>query len=206
MIWSNVRGILSPQCIDFKDFGHVDKVDKKVRSELLTKYDSICHYCGGKYLKYLICTYFTESKSSDICCKLCHMVTHLNYGITKEIDVYYSKLSQVDVVKLTVEYIINNNEVPEPYQIDNDVKMSPVSLLEFTNIINNYDSYPNELTNYKIFFMNCLNTDFITNNYGEKMSMFLSDDIKFNKIIEHHIPLDNELVLFNKHFGLTGIN
>ena len=47
-------------------------------------------------------------------------------------------------------------------------------IIEFINILNNYDTKPAILDNYKIFFSNKLNIDFIVNNYGNQMVKFIN--------------------------------
>ena len=197
MIWSQSRDTLTPKSINFRDYGHNDKFNKKMRGDILTKYKSTCRYCGGYYPKYLICSYLADVKLNDTCCKLCHMVTHLNYGNTKDVAIYYSELSQIDIVRQTVEYIISNNNIPQPWEIDINVKQSPISFIEFVNIVNNFDQIPEELNNYKIFFNDCLNLEFIVSNYGE--NMFINDDIKISKEIEKHICSVAEIEFFDKY-------
>jgi len=201
-MWSKTRDILIPKSTNFRDFGYTDKINKKTRDELLITYKYTCRFCGGYYLKYLICSYLSDVKLNDVCCKLCHMITHLNYGNTKDINVCYSEMSQTDIVKKTVEYIIANNTVPQPIEIDINVSQSPISSLEFVNIINNVENAPEELNNYKIFFNDSLNIDFIVANYGENMPMFLNEQ-KDRTEIDKHIPSENEILLFNKQFNIN---
>ena len=112
MNWLQIRETLSHRCESFRDFGHFDKFSKKDRSKILANNNYSCRYCGGIYPKYLISTYIPYAKVSDVACRICFLVTHLNYGFYNEIKIYYSLMSQVDIVKNTVDYIIDNNEIP----------------------------------------------------------------------------------------------
>lgn len=208
MNWLQIRETLSHRCESFRDFGHFDKISKKDRSKILADNNYSCRYCGGIYPKYLMSTYIPHAKVSDVACRMCFLVTHLNYGFYNEMKIYYSLMSQVDIVKNTVQYIIDNNEIPESNLIDKDVKTSPISILEYINILNNYDTKPAILDNYKIFFSNKLNIDFIVNNYGNQMVTFINPTkdkniTKNNKpqvFLIKHVPTKEELSLFNKLF------
>lgn len=218
MNWLNSREELKHRCESFRDFGHFDKISKKDRSKILTDNNYSCRYCGGIYPKYLMSTYIPHSKVSDVACRMCFLITHLNYGFYNEMKIYYSEMSQLDIVKNTVKYILDNNEIPEPLTIDINLKTSPLSMLEYINILNNYEVQPEVLANYKIFFSKKLNIDFIVNNYANQMVTFIdttstakdmkgmkdTKDVKNNKnnniILKKHIPTKEELALFNKSF------
>lgn len=200
MNWTNPRDVLIPNCKNYGDFGFADnKFNKQVRGQLLEQHKNTCRYCGGTYAKYLICTYIPNSKVNDLCCRLCHMITHINTVLFGQIELYYSETSQIDIVKKTIEYVIKNNVIPQPFQIDNNIKLTPISLLEFVNILNNYDTFPQELKNYKLFFTDNLSIDFIISNFGD--NQFINDIVIEKPIIGNHIAIQNELDLFKKHFG-----
>jgi|688.fasta_scaffold179882_4 hypothetical protein len=207
MKWLSERDILIPKCENFRDFGHSEKFTKKIRGETLVKNNYTCRCCGGVYPKYLICCYLTDAKCNDVLCRACYLITHLNNGMFREIKLYYSNESQLNIVRKTVEYIIDNNVIPIPTKIDPDVKIAPLTLLEYINILNNTNEYPIELQNYKIFFTNKLNIDFIINNYGKNMVMFLDyQDTDENKVktyytLKKHIPSKEELDLINKYYA-----
>ena len=202
MKWLEVRETLVHRSELFRDYGHYDKISKKNRGTILADNNYTCRYCGGVYPKYLISIYIPKAKVTDIACRLCFLISRLNYGNYNEIKLYYSEMNQLDIVKNTVEYIIANNSIPSPNLIDKNIKTSPISVLEYINIMNNYDDQPNELKNYKIFFSNKLNIDFILSNYSDQMCMFIdtqSSNSNNNSItIKKHIPTKEELSLFNK--------
>jgi hypothetical protein len=143
---------------------------KKKDDKILIENNYSCRYCGGVYYKYLMSSYIPAIKSSDIACRLCYLITHLNNGNYSELKVYYSTMSQLDIVRKTVQSIIDNDEVPFPNIIDPNIKTSPISILEYINILNNYTEEPTPeiLSNYKIFFSEKLNTEFINCNYGNQ--------------------------------------
>ena len=209
MNWLNPRDELLHRCENFRDFGHYDKISRKNRGEILAENNYTCRYCGGVYPKYLMSVYIPHAKTSDVTCRMCYIITKLNYGHYNEIKIFYSLMSQLDIIKNTVNYLIDNNEMPKPNQIDKDVQTSPLSVLEYINLLNNYDVQPPELKNYKVFFSEKLNTDFIINNYSSKMPLFIDKNNNNNKVeenkekqniqsIKKHIPTKEELALFNK--------
>ena len=139
MNWKEVRDELKIRSEKFRDFGHYDKISKNVRIDLLKTHNNTCRYCGGVYPKYLICTFISDVKTNDLCCRACYLITHINYGLYKELRLYYSHMKQIDIVKKTIEFIIDNDRIPLPFEIDPDILQTPISLLEFINIVNNYD-------------------------------------------------------------------
>lgn len=207
MNWLSPRAELSHICENFRDFGHHDKISKKDRVNILAENNYTCRYCGGVYYKYLMTTYIPHAKISDAACRMCFIITHLNYGNYNEIKIYYSLMSQLDIVKKTVEYLIENNSIPDPTNIDPEVSILPISILEYINIMNNFDTQPEELKNYKIFFSERLNVDFVLENYASQMNMFTDNNNNDNnykqenvKSIKKHFPSKNEIDLLNKIF------
>lgn len=215
MDWQKERALLIPRTENFRDFGHNDKFTKKERDDILVKNNYTCRFCGGVYQKYLICSYYAYDKCSDVACVACHLITHLNSGRYKEMKLYYSEVPQIDIVKKTIDYIINYGEIPLSTEIDPHIKLPPISILEFISIINNNETVPIELTNYKIFYTQNLSTNFIFTNYGVKNLMFIEDDknnktdcniffenkVKTPKLITKHKPSLEEMELFNKYFS-----
>lgn len=208
MNWLKERDTLFPKCQDFKNFGNTNKLSKQNKTNILNNNNFSCRYCGGIYTKYLIGCYISEINDHDVSCRACYVITHLNWGMFKELKLYYSKLSQVEIVKKTVDYIINNNEIPSPNIIDPLLKTVPISILEFVNIINNYSEIPQPFDNYKLFFSSKFNIDFIVNNYGNKMFNFVDPqndtdekNIKLDNTIKKHICDKEEINLINKHYS-----
>ena len=163
MEWKEPREKLKLRAVPLSK--SLPKIDAKLRAELLVKYNYTCCYCGGYYKKYLTKTVVNlKTDDIDTCCKACYLLTHLSGGLYHEMDVYYSQLSQLDIVRKTVNHIIKNKIVPSPLDIDKNIKKISLSVLEFINIVNNYQKAPFELRNYKIFFSPDLPTDFIIAN------------------------------------------
>lgn len=206
MDWQKERDNITCMVQNFSHLGHTKKCTLATRNEVLKKYNYTCRYCGGIYKKYLMSIKINEV--DDVCCRLCYLVTHLNSGLHKEILVFYSELSQLEIIKRTADYIINNGEVPFAQLIDKNIKHVPITILEFINILNNNDKYPIELQSYKIFFSNKLNIDFVLSNYAKYQSLFIDEDIgdvtnneKPKYHIKKHIPSKQEMGLFISLFA-----
>lgn len=199
MKWTDSRRQLKADCIDYKTLGFTDsKYNKKSRPAVLKKYNSTCSYCGGQYQKFLICSYYSDIDDSDTSCKFCYAITHLNYGFNNDLELYYSSLKQDEIVKKTVEYIIKNNSIPQPHDIDKDVKNVPISLIEYINIINYSDN--NVLQDYKIFFGQQTNYEFIIANFGNTMNFFVNDNKIIKKQYDNKNITEDEKLLFEKIF------
>jgi len=199
MKWTIPRDILIPRCPDFKYYGHNEKIARNERAKILLQNNYTCRYCGGYYSKYLICSYLENAKCHDVCCRMCYLITHLNYGFFNEIKLYYSELSQIDIIKKTVEYIIKNNSVPPPTDIDPNVNSLKISVLEFINILNSYTEYPDAFKNYKFFFGSKMNLDFIYENYCNMFTYDNEEDVDTEKqtfLLDEHNPTNEEKKLY----------
>jgi len=209
MNWLEARDILIPKSSDFRNFGHSDKISRQERMKILSNNNFSCRYCGGVYQKYLLCCYIPDKKCNDVCCRLCYLITHLNYGMFREMKLYYSKMSQLEINKLTVNYIIENNETPVPTTIDENIKLPGLSLLEYINILNNYDVLPEELKDYKIFFTNKLGIEFVLRNYGQTLffnnnktsDLVDTDKMKLDDTLDKHELSSELLKLLEKQFS-----
>ncbi len=138
---------------------------KNLRKSALEKFKHICLYCGGKYNKYLFCV--PSSNSIDdltVMCKLCYMITHINYNFCNELMLCHSKLTQVDIVRKTVDFIIKEQKVPGVADLDKDAKIVPLSLMELSNILTNNKLPKIMKDNYKIFVTCNLDTSFVEYN------------------------------------------
>lgn len=201
MNWTEPRDTLVPRCPDFKYYGHNEKIAKNERGKILQQHNYTCRYCGGYYPKYLICSYLEHIKLHDVCCRMCYLITHLNYGFFNELQLCHSEKSQTDIIKNSVEYVINQNKIPDPTDIDTNVKSAPISLLEFINILNNQIEYPVAFKNYKFFFGNKMNLDFIYENYCN-MFTYDNEDVDTEKQqvdLEEHKASEEEKKLFQMY-------
>lgn len=205
MNWLNVREEIKPISKNFKYFGHNEKISNKMRQCVSSNNNYTCRYCGGLYPKYLMGIELNNEvlDEIDVCCRACYIVTHLNFGFLNEVKLYHSTLTQLEIIRKTIDFVIKNNRLPKSIDIDKKVKELPISLIEFMNLISKCKSLPNELDNYKIFF-DSMNIDFILMNYGGEKSLFIdevNDESIIQEEIEKHIPTPNEEKIFHEIFG-----
>ena len=182
----------------------------KIRTATLNRRKNICRFCGGGYTKYMVCFHldddpFNNKKDNlDISCKLCYVLTHVNFGHIDDVILCHSSLSQLDIVRKTIDHIIKNKKTPTPSEIDDKVKYIPVSLMELCSImINNNGSLPSELSTYKLFVTNSFDTSFVdyhqsaSQSAGKPYLFTESDDEEENNNIV--IPIEDTLPLYKIH-------
>lgn len=179
MEWFNARDVLKPEKINFKNLFFKPTHNDQDKNILLKKHNYTCRTCGGHYKSYLIFTYIQKENIFDLYCGACHNITHLNTGHSKCMDIYYSEMTQIDIIKNTVEYVINNNHLPQPYQLDPKVKTVQISLFEYINLMEHISD--DTFKNYKLFFNDNFNTTFITHNYR---NMFMEENDRLIEDVE----------------------
>jgi len=202
MEWTPNREKLVPRTGNFKFYGFSnDSVWKDERKKKLSEFNNICRYCGGKFKKYLFCFYLSGDPNNkhkyedlEICCRACYLVTNLNFGLTKELLLVWSEMDQTTILRNTLEYIINSDQVPNPIDIDPKCKRVPLSLYEFINIIiKNNNILPNELSNFKIFFAKKFDVTFMRTNFHTKMPMFINDYQPTIEIYDNNLTEEEEI-------------
>ena len=188
MNWTEPRNkLIGPTIGNFKYYGsNSDSGWREIRQKKLKEKEFSCGYCGGVYKKYLICFYLSgdannKYKTDDLecACKFCHLITHVNFGLTREVCLYRSNMDQAAIVKKTVDYIVNYDKIPKAYEIDENIKKVSLSLFELSNIlVFNIGVIPDELSNLKIFMSDKFDTTFINANVNTQASMFAEEPKK----------------------------
>ncbi len=126
----------------------------------------VCENCNLKYSnitnkKCVFCNIITNTKKSDI----------YNFIICK------SDLDQNDIINKTYEYFMNNDNIPEPREIDKKsllIKTNPYLFIK--NIVSE---------EYKIFFTNCIDRNLIkTKRFPQKYNIEKLNINKFCNGIE----------------------
>lgn len=171
----------------------------KVRLATLNHRKNTCRFCGGTYTKYMLCFHldndpFNNTKDNlDIACKLCYVITHINFGYIDDVVVCHSVLSQLEISRRTVEYVVKNGKAPKPVDIDAKVTRVPISVMELCSILLNTDgSLPPELSEYKLFITDKFDTSFTGfREAAAKPYMFTESDDEDDAMnpIENTVPL-----------------
>jgi hypothetical protein len=223
MNWTSpLNHVLIPKTLDFNHFGAATNGTsissrKKMRDKVLIRDHHTCIYCGGFYLKYLICIHKDGNyKNNDqnnlgMACRACFIISFLNLGNFREIKLYWSTMSQLEIVRKTMDYIIEKSEIPSPYEIDKNIKKAPISVLEFINILN-FHPTQNHLSKYKIFFSKKLDVTFIIKNYHIQKPLFIDPESedhvndKENILIEEYLPSNEEINFIKKYLSDSPTN
>lgn len=167
---------------------------RNLRKITLDRLKYICRYCGAYYQKYMIAISLANDDDHkfslgniEICCRACYLITHINYGFNDEMILCRSKLSQLDIVKKTIDYVILNRNIPDIKMIDSNAQKSPITLLELSYILSIHDfkNIPKSFRDLKIFFTPSFDITFIQNNYFNYIS-------RINKQNEYLFIDDNE--------------
>jgi hypothetical protein len=186
-----------------------------LRTTVLKKYNYTCRYCNGKYMKYLQCIHLDNDSHNnnlsnlDLCCHACYIITHINSVYNNEIQPCWSKLSQLDIVRKSVDFVVKNNKIPSVLDIDSDAKQIDLSIMELSNILvctKEKIILPKELNNYKLFFTQQFNTRFVDLNIFMNTPMFI-DEVEQteqiepkNNIISNYNFSKNEITFFKTIF------
>ena len=215
---------------------------KSIRKTVLKRDNSTCRYCGGQYLKYLHCIHIDKNKSNNnlenlgISCRGCYIVTHIDFNFNDDIILCWSLTPQIDIIRNTVDFFINNSYIPEIKEIDPNAKKINLSVFEFSCLISSFDKkyipqksktsrlqqvpscLPNEFKNYKIFFTNNFDTSFIEDNYhDDEEYMFVDTDdysieidnsknLKVDNGLDFHQFTENENMFLQKNLNDSDIN
>jgi hypothetical protein len=184
-----------------------------IRKTVISRYKNTCCSCGGIYKKYLYCPSTSidtniEQESDNIAdnfillCKLCYMISNVEYFIdSDEMLIYHSTLSQKEIIRATIDFIIRdpNNNIPFPKEIDKNAKLVPISFLELSCFpIDMVENTINLFKNFKVFFSQNLVINFISSINIDPFIIEFDDNIRID-------PYQYDLYTLNKK-QLTFIN
>ena len=179
MEWCNPTYNLNLSVSDAKQ----DRVDSKsswykTRDNLIKHKGSTCDYCGGQYQKNMNMISLDGSlkkKSIRLTCKLCHMIVDCLYQYQKELVLCWSKTSQLDIVRKSIDHIKKTGTPPSIKDIDPDAKKLDLSLIEFIDILASYEfsNLPKKMKRYKVFMTPYFDCNYIDT---EDDSMFIDEE------------------------------
>lgn len=148
----------------------------EIRKETLHKANNRCRHCNGYYEKYLTCHY-VDNKTTDAFCRACYIITHLNFGFANEVRLCYSTMSQLEIVKKTINHIVEYETIPEPHEIDSKAQPIQLSIPEFCIfLLENANTLSPSIRNYKVFFTTMFDISFVQSNINNLKFMLNDDD------------------------------
>ena len=154
-----------------------------------TTVSGVCSSCQYSYKKNIY--FFKEQKV----CRICYAVINpYNYN-NNFVDVYYSNMDQLEIVKGTIDFLIKNGRHPKPFEIDPQVKLSILNLHEFLNVFNSglldeclseFKLFPNEKLNISSMLYDKVKVCFFREdeNVDYVYSTPIIDD-KLEKVLEY---------------------
>lgn len=150
--------------------------DKK-RIMYIKKAHNTCYYCGGSHKKYLYCIkQFPNYDNIIVVCKLCYMITNIDHFLhTGELILMYSKCTQLDIIRQTINNLQKECQVPLFTDIDKNIKKSPISILEYLAVKDKIND-----DNYKIFFTDKLDKNFVLSLLDPDCYGFTDEENQFN--------------------------
>jgi hypothetical protein len=97
---------------------HPERLDKKIREQILERDNYTCCFCGHRAAKWMNIHHLQSNsiKPSNLktICVACHAVLHIGLNLQYEvIEIWKSKLSQVEIVRQTRAGILSGKSLKE---------------------------------------------------------------------------------------------
>lgn len=135
-------------------------------------------------------------------CGLCKIIKNFTKTDMQNIIICNSDIPQYEIVKLTMESIIKKGKVPEPFEIDKNVKLVDIIPYRFIDMLNNLSNEDKKIfTKYKIFFTNRLDLNSVyMRNILLGQFKIENLDIKYFDIPKYIIQ-EKELEIYNRYLN-----
>lgn len=138
------------------DYGFAPKYDHvtqvKIRAFCRKGPTTHCVHCGGIYKNPSYCRYINNEFYH--CCQLCNIIAEFKPINTHLVSIYKSKISQLDIIKQTVEYIVKYKKIPNISDIDTHATIVKIKPVKFFKL---YEANDEKVNNYKVFFTSDIN-------------------------------------------------
>lgn len=144
--------------------GRNQQIFETHKQEILDKSHNVCSYCGGKYKKLSQCVFSNKSKPTKsnmvACCTFCYIVSNFSSYYIQHIEIRQSKMTQLQIIRKTSNYIFQNNCIPTPEQVDPKVEPSTILANQYFVMGN---AYKDIAKHHKIFIKDSLTVSYICN-------------------------------------------
>lgn len=145
---------------------HLDKktldILKISQHDVINQSNNICVYCGGKYQKLNYCIYTNKLKPKKdnikACCHMCYLLTNFSPSNCKYVEIRQSTINQLQIIRKTVDYILQNKKMPLPREIDDHsikININPKQYFAIGETHNDINK------KYKVFFTDELDISYV---------------------------------------------
>ncbi len=111
---------------------------------------SFCYFCG---ISTCLSNVYIHSKKLIVnACSLCHTISNFNKFYINCVTLCHSKLSQLDVIKLTHDYYKKHHKIPTPHEIDKTTTIIKLDCLTYAQFYDQLDPTIQEQFKHFIFF------------------------------------------------------
>lgn len=129
---------------------------KNIKSYCRNEPKTHCVLCGGMYKKPSYC--HTVDDTYYPSCQLCNIITSYKPSYSKYVSVWSSIMTQLDIVRQTVEFITKNKSLPTITNIDPNARQTNMKPIQFIKLFNEHDD---KVKNYKLFYTGDVNIEHI---------------------------------------------
>ncbi len=134
---------------------------RTLRQQVMERDDWRCRFCGLRSLKWMVCDHIDGNASNNspgnlgVNCPICDLLRHCGRaGLDGELSLWWSRFSQLDIVRKTQAFWRENGSLPPPRKLDVRARKVADSTVGFANKLLrfNYSELTAEEREYKGFF------------------------------------------------------
>tara|TARA_Y100000589_G_C27008941_1_gene569983 strand:- start:64 stop:915 length:852 start_codon:yes stop_codon:yes gene_type:complete len=134
---------------------------RSLRAKVMRRDHNKCRFCGIQSTSHMVCDHIDGNASDNhldnlgVNCPLCDRIRHCGLaGMQRKLSLWKSSLSQLEIVKMSIDYWKEHGSIPNPNQLDPDAQFVHDDTIEFANILleKNYSELNDEELTYRGFF------------------------------------------------------
>lgn len=181
------------------DTPHSSEQLKLMRGYCKKHSNSICAYCGGVYKKTFACLRINENTFKP-CCQLCQIITQFKPKYSPMIVICRSTMSQLEIIRSTVDYIHSHKKAPPINIIDKNAVYANEHPIHFFNAFCKSSADEKKVVNhnFKLFYTNYINITNITLgivNNSSDFSNFILESEEQPNIVSKEIVLQKDITM-----------
>lgn len=155
-----------------------------------------CYFCG---MSACISKVYIHSKKIIVnTCTLCDTISNFNKQYNNCTMLCHSKMSQLDIIKLTHEYYKKFHKIPKPNEIDDTVTMIKLDCLTYAQFYDQLDSTTQEqFKQFVFFFTSEMQVSGTKNLFKQNIKKDIPYDMSFFNLPIYNLS-DTETLLINE--------